>query len=211
MRFVSIDIETTGLDPETCQILQIGAVIEDTVKVPELKNLPRFSCIVEHKLYTGQPFALNLNNWLIQMLASLETAKTKEDRIKIRTSNHIMGAGLVAPALRTWLIANGIPSAESGQVAITVAGKNFGTFDKLFLEKLPGWSAMLQINQRIIDPSIAFMNWQEDEKLPNLDTCLKRANLEGVVTHDAVQDAVDVIRVLRQVTNYYETNLNSGR
>ena len=43
MRIVSIDTETTGLDYDTCQILQVGAVIEDTINVRPLDELPRFS------------------------------------------------------------------------------------------------------------------------------------------------------------------------
>ena len=58
MKYVSIDIETTGLDPETCQILQVGAVIEDTQNLLPLEELPKFNCIVEHPAYTGSPYAL---------------------------------------------------------------------------------------------------------------------------------------------------------
>ena len=32
MRYVSIDIETTGLDRQNDQVLEVGAVIEDTDK-----------------------------------------------------------------------------------------------------------------------------------------------------------------------------------
>lgn len=228
MKFVSIGIETTGLDPETCQILQIGAVIEDTVKILPLIDLPKFSCIIEHPIYTGQPYALNLNNWIMQILASLQTAKTSEERSNIRKANHIMPHGLAARALYEWLKGNGIePTVDSketpapgfggfgermaklktGQIQINVAGKNFGTFDKLFLEKLPSWSSFIQINQRIIDPTVIFTDWLNDERLPNLDTCMSRINISDKVTHDAVQDALDVIRVIREVTNLYENNL----
>ena len=47
------------------------------------------------------------------------------------------------------------------------------------------------------------MHSNEDDSLPNLNTCLKRSNLAGEVTHDAVQDALDVIRVIRSATNNY--------
>ena len=32
MPYVSIDIEPTGLDPDTCQVLEVGAVADDWVK-----------------------------------------------------------------------------------------------------------------------------------------------------------------------------------
>lgn len=206
MKYVSVDIESTGLDPETCQILQVGAVIEDTLNVRSLDDLPKFSCIVEHGLYTGQPFALNMNNWIIQILASLETAN-KEERMAIRKKNHIMGEGLVAKSFHIWLKENGIePNKDSptGQLAINVAGKNFASFDKKFLEKLPSWSNYIQFAQRLADPAILFADWKHDTRLPNLNECMKRGMVPGEVVHDAVKDALDVIRVIRSVTDNYE-------
>ena len=45
--YVSIDIETTGLDPETCQTLEIGAVF-DNWTLP-IRELPTFHCYVVHQ------------------------------------------------------------------------------------------------------------------------------------------------------------------
>ena len=42
-----------------------------------------------------------------------------------------------------------------------------------------------------------FVNWINDRQLPNLSDCKKRANLNGVVSHDAIDDAWDVIQLLR--------------
>lgn len=210
MKYVSIDIETTGLNPEFCQILQVGAVIEDTNNVRSIENLPKFSCLVEHDKFAGQVFALSMNAKILEKLAVMETLD-KERRTEYRKVNHILSESMVAKSMFLWLTANGIlPQNEnlsnSQQIKITAAGKNFGTFDKLFLEKLPAWSMYIQIKQRIIDPSILFANWQEDEALPSLNTCMKRANLTDQVTHDAVQDAIDVIRVIRRATNNYDKN-----
>ena len=206
MRYCSIDIETTCLNPEIGQILQVGAVIENTVTVRPLEELPTFSCIVEHPFYTGQAFALNMNNWIMKILASLET-KDREKRNEIRRVYNILGPGMVPKAFQVWLNAHGFSQTEessSGQTVIDVAGKNFATFDKLFLEKLPGWSSRVQFTQRIIDPAILFMNWKEDVHLPNLNECMRRGKVAGEVTHYAVKDALDVIKVIRGITNDYE-------
>jgi hypothetical protein len=82
-------------------------------------------------------------------------------------------------------------------VSINVAGKNFGTFDKLFLERLPRWKQAIRIRQRIIDPSLLFTDWKVDDSMPSLDTCKIRAKLDGGVTHNAIEDAWDVIQLLR--------------
>ena len=84
------------------------------------------------------------------------------------------------------------------KVHITCAGKNFGTFDKLFLEKLPRWKQVFRIRQRILDPSVLFVDWKNDESLPSLTVCKDRAGLHGLVTHDALEDAWDVVEVLRK-------------
>ena len=71
------------------------------------------------------------------------------------------------------------------------------TFDKLFLERLPRWKQLIKIRQRIIDPSVLYVNWESDSSLPSMSECKVRAGLPGMVTHNAVEDAWDVIELLR--------------
>ena len=61
------------------------------------------------------------------------------------------------------------------------------------MERLPRWKQVFRIRQRIIDPSILFTDWVNDESLPSLSDCKKRAGLSEIVTHNAVEDAWDVI------------------
>jgi len=90
--------------------------------------------------------------------------------------------------------------SKTSPITLNIAGKNFGTFDKLFLEKLPWWQKLIRIRQRIIDPTILYCNWNEDLVLPSLSNCKKRANISGDVAHTATMDAWDVILLLR---NFY--------
>jgi hypothetical protein len=202
MIYVSIDIETTGLDPETCQILQVGAVIEDTRILKQVEDLPRFQCIIEHQSISGSPFALNMNRELLQKIGELERAD-REDRAEIRKKYNIIPLNLVARSIRMWLEANGINGEQSSPVSINVAGKNFASFDKQFLQRLPSWNSLINVRSRIIDPAILCMDWENDSSLPNLDTCMQRSHVEGSVTHDALQDAVDVVRTIRGITRNY--------
>jgi hypothetical protein len=84
-------------------------------------------------------------------------------------------------------------------VHITCAGKNFGTFDKVFLERLPRWQQAIRIRQRILDPSIFFIDWEHDKEMPSLSVCKQRANMGHIVTHNAIEDAWDVVMLLRTV------------
>ena len=131
MKYVSIDIETTGLDPETCQIIQIGAVIEDTLIEKPVDELPRFQCLVEHSQISGSPFALRMNAEILAKLGELERAD-RNDRSEIRKRHNILPPSLVAKSFKMWLAANGFESTDDSPISITAAGKNFATFDKLF-------------------------------------------------------------------------------
>ena len=64
MVYISVDIETTGLDPERNQILSIGAIIEDTTKKLSFEEIPKFNAIVLHHELTGSPRAITMNKEL---------------------------------------------------------------------------------------------------------------------------------------------------
>jgi oligoribonuclease len=202
MKYISIDIETTGLDPETCQILQIGLVIEDTNDPSPIEDLPKLNIIVEHQVYSGQATAISMNSKLFKILGGLQNLN-KEERLEYKKLHNIFPVGTVSKAIHAWLLNNWIETTDTGAISINAAGKNFATFDKLFLEKLPSWSSNIQIKQRVIDPAILLTDWLYDKSMPNLGTCMNRCKLDGEVTHDAVQDAIDVIRVIRSVTDTY--------
>ena len=205
MKYVSIDCEMTGLDAETCQLLELGAIIEDTDNIKQIDEIPKFSCIVEHDHITGQPMGLHMNSRIIGILANMEDLN-KTERAEYRKQHKIIPLGLVASSFHMWLAANGIES-DNSRVVITVAGKNFAGADKKFLDKVPNWSKHIQIRQRIIDPVVMYTDWKTDQVLPNLNKCLERGGLSGEVDHVAVHDAWDVIRAVRRATNDYTRTL----
>ena len=201
MKYVSIDIETTGLNPETCQVLSIGAVIEDTDNIMPIKDLPTFHGVVLSREISGDPYALNMNKDLIESMVYWQTGKDDERYdLERLTGLEFYEKGEIVKAFYNFLLENGFePSGEV--IHLTVAGKNFGTFDLKFLEKLPRWKQYIRVRQRILDPSILYVNWKEDNSLPGLGLCKKRANLPEEVAHDAVEDALDVILLLRKEYN----------
>lgn len=206
MKYVSIDIETTGTDPEKCQVLEVGAVVEDTQLLLPVADLPRFECIVAHPEYTGSAFALNLNSRLIKTLSELEAIEDKGKREAFRLNNNILGPGQVAGEFKKFIDANYTTAADrnpSGSVTITVAGKNFSRFDWEFLVRLPNWTNHINFSRRVIDPGILFTDWSGDHRLPGLGDCMKRAGLDKEVSHRAVEDAMDVVELLRVATKGY--------
>jgi DNA polymerase III epsilon subunit-like protein len=222
MRYISIDVETTGLDPENCQILSIGAVIEDTHLPIPFEDLPKFHAVIKRENVSGSIFALNMNRDLIQAMKDHSEARTDEAKKLVEKS---FGAKFyhedeVVEALYQFCYRNGLvdldPNFLNKQMKIVdgilypilgsnmvktylnCAGKNFAGFDKKFLEKLPRWKQVFSIRSRVLDPGILFVDWINDESVPGLDECKKRAGIDGVVTHNAVEDAMDVVMLLRQ-------------
>jgi len=68
MKYISIDIETTGLNSENNTILSIGAIIEDTTNKLPFEEVPKFNvAILQHQI-TGSPRAITMNKEVIQLI-----------------------------------------------------------------------------------------------------------------------------------------------
>lgn len=179
-KYLSIDTETTGLNPENCQILSIAAVLEDTSKTDiPVEKLPHFHYIFRHEFIQGEPFALNMNKDLIEIIKN-----GKDERLTFKAHFVLQ--------FRNFLVDNNIDPKK-----IKVAGKNFSSFDKRFIDKIMNEDTGIKFHHRVLDVGSVFVDFQNDEWLPTLDECMNRAGVEGVVTHDALEDARDVIRTLR--------------
>lgn len=220
MKYISIDIETTGLNPLTCNTLSIGAIIEDTNNPVPYEELPKFHVAILHEELQGSPFAINMNRDLIETIVQYQTAKDQDEKNDLvqMTGMQFLKLEEITQAFYDFLYENGMVESnliegrhvrnvngkmlpligmKTKPTTITAAGKNFGTFDKLFLEQIPRWNQIVKFRSRIIDPSILFVDWKNDEQLPSLNECKERANISGVVTHNALEDAWDVIQTLR--------------
>lgn len=197
MKYVSIDLETTGLDAETCQILSIGAVIEDTNKRLEFNKIPKFHCTILHRNIKGEPFALNMNREIIKDISDYISGNEEKREALSKEKGIFVTENLVVNHFVSFLEQNGFYFDNQSPIKINVAGKNFATFDKLFLDKLHNWKHAVRVNQRVIDPSIMFTDWKNDEGLPNTNTCLIRAGIDKETSHTAIEDAWDVITLLR--------------
>lgn len=219
MLYVSIDIETSGLDPERNQILSIGAIIEDTNNKLDRDDCPSFYRIITHREITGSPFALTLNHEEIELISAYH-----EKDEKVCDNICFVSEDEVVKDFYDFLWENGMANdysfsitgkpgrkkdndkvfyypefnGKTPYIRINVAGKNFGTFDKLFLEKLPWWQKLIKVRHKILDPGVLFVDWDNDDQIPGLDICKERANIDGVVTHNALDDAWDVIELLRK-------------
>jgi oligoribonuclease len=224
MKYVAIDIETSGLDSERNQILSIGAIIEDTKYPSPFDDIPKFNAIVLQREVTGSPRALMMNKDILNIMSAyLDADMDEKIKIALTSGYAFMEEDKVAQNFFDFLWANGFDykfgrfgrearilhtlnyhgdtplfNGNIKPILINVAGKNFGTFDKLFLQKLPWWKKLIQPAQRIIDPAVLYCDWKEDQELPSLTVCKARAETQGGVRHEAIFDAWDVILLLRK-------------
>lgn len=188
MKYISIDVETSGLNPDESQILEFGAVFEDTGNIRPLEELPRFHCYIknEDNVITGNPYALAMNVDIIK--------KISEDGDNVLFDYDVPGR------FAKWLIEVCGYKSESqyhNVVKINAAGKNFANFDLRFLRRLYNWESSIMVRSRIIDPAFYSTDWLNDESMPTLSTCLKRNGFDAHVAHTAIEDALDVIKLLR--------------
>lgn len=210
MKYVSIDVETTGIDLKNCALLEASFVVEDTEKAAStpVEELPHFTaqfCVPEHACW--QPGALRMHTES-GLLAELEqrgdeyragwrgNPPIRSARLAPRTYAHDRD-GDFGSDLMAWLLCAYVGDAstltyeqirEFAQKKLVAAGKNFNGFDKHFLPS----GLTSRLHYRVIDAGSVFIDWSK-ELPPSLD------DLRGAkVAHRSLEDARDVVRILRR-------------
>lgn len=176
MKFLSLDLETTGVDPKTNQILEIGAILFDTEK--DTKSCPAFDIRIKHPKHKL--------NWH-------ERARQMNDQLyeEIYTLNKTAFAPKKAFALfEKWL-------EDNVHFRVTVCGKNIAGFDIPFLQEA-GFPTRKWFDSRVIDPAILFWKPSMDEYLPGSSEMYRRAGINQSVSHRALDDAAQVGRIVWQ-------------
>lgn len=183
MRYVSIDIETLGFDWDCCDVIEFGAVVCDTRdNSTELANLPTYHAYVvkSDDNYCGESFAMAMHSKILKRIATREKGF------------QYIPYDMLGNCFATWLDLQGLDAKK-----LIVAGKNFFGFDARFLEMLPNFDDHVKFFHRAIDPCNWFMR-ADDEFPPSLQTCLERAGINKTVNHTAVEDALDVVQLVRK-------------
>jgi len=231
MKYLSIDIETTGLDKDKNQIVEIGAVLDELGSDTLIEDLPKFRAVLIHEEMTIGAYCANLHRDLWpEILAAkhlmkdfgwdngllmayrlpdgggIEPLRDNFVSDHLRYNDDSKETAYVRPFrfediffswLKCALLNNGesrIRNAE--KITINVAGKNAGSFDIPFIENLPNWQGMIRFRRRVFDPASHYAR-PGDKCLPDLQECLNRAGIDSTVAHTAVDDALDVVRLIR--------------
>lgn len=187
MQYLSIDLETTGLDPKKHNIIEFAAVLTNTKSKTLVANEPYFHCYVAPPEggYVGSPVALGMNGEIFKIIGELlKTPAPYRNEL-------VLSPEKVSFAFKKWLEIYKIDLNKH----LTCAGKNFASFDKQFIENcLPGFP---KIHHRCIDPAMFYLD-ENDIEIPNTEKCLMRAGLVINITHRALDDARNVIELIRK-------------
>jgi hypothetical protein len=199
--YLSVDLETTGLEGPLDQIVEFGAVLE-TFDRP-VDQLPVFHTYIDNGRLTGNAYALSMHPTILRRIATKEKGYSylKPDE--------------VGPALKEFLAATGFwvsPIQEGTKTVpvpkpkITPAGKNFGAFDLDFIRhQLPTLFDSVSFHYRILDTGNLYFDVRCDKCIPDTKVCIERAinicknlgfvhkGLDATVAHTAVEDARQII------------------
>lgn len=193
MKYVSIDIETLGLEPKLHDIIEFGAVYDDLNNPLPLDQLPQFHAYFKKSCYRGDAYALSMHAEIFRKIA------------KPAEGDPVMPLGALMYSLHNWLAKIHYPFDEKKKTYfVNVAGKNAAGFDIPFLkEQIPGpWPGenydKIYFKHRVIDVASHFFDIETDDGLPDMKTCLERVGIGGDAKHTAVEDALLVVQLVRK-------------
>lgn len=167
--YVSIDIETTGLDRQRAHVLQLAAVYDNG---KDLGDLPTFNQTILWPYITyGEPYALRLNQELL--------FKTDEVASSILHAHTNFGF---------WL------HQVQPDGKLTAAGKNVQGFDFPILQNPVNGFDLRRFLHRALDPGSMYAD--QFDHVPSLDEINKLTG-RSAVSHDALEDAWDVVYAIR--------------
>lgn len=179
--WLSIDVETTGLNLEKSQILQLAAVWDDGSQ--SISDLRRFNVIIDNGPLTyGEPYALQLNNALLRKISTDVISTTYHEGATMYIVN-------ARRAFYAW-----VNNLNAGK-AIFIGGKNVAGFDVPILNNNGFHTALFK--HRVIDPGSMYLkDFGQPANLTQINELIGNAP----VTHDALQDCIDVILAVRHKT-----------
>jgi oligoribonuclease (3'-5' exoribonuclease) len=202
MRIFSIDIETTGLDSRIHSMVEIAIVSVDLYNEQAPEYLFHRYIIPENLTWTI--YCLNMHRYLLEKLIT-NTIPIDKGMLEVGSKMPYdvpcqIPLITVFSEIKQWLF-DTVKYIKDGKVANMIpAGKNFANFDLRFIERLPTYHNIFK--HRTLDP-VSLYTMSGDEVPPELKVCKERAIALGCdfttskVSHTAVDDARDVVKLLR--------------
>jgi hypothetical protein len=216
MKYVSIDVETTGLNPVMDSVLEFAAVYDCISRDPErckITDLPSLRILVVPESLRCSAYVAKLHYRLWEEMELADRNQLNDegwydkdpgDRNPLNQWNFVSRPEYVCKLFCEWLdLFEAFYGTDEGDAIhtgarkVNAAGKNFSAFDLPFIQNLPNWdSVAVSFRRRVMDPALAF--WHPgDESLPDLKLCMKRAGYGEFAVHTALGDARAVACLVR--------------
>lgn len=204
--YLSLDLETTGLDTKKSQILQIGWVLDDGVS--PVSKLKRGTCLIENRqINYGENFAIGMNSWIFQELMKKDPATRKYPTKDLFKGLFELFAAIEEAA--TLAAQFDVAEGRKGIKKVQLAGKNVAPFDwPIVLNNLKTDEANLTtmelyeecvrkskyVDHRFIDVGgLFFEEFGKNPGFSDITKLMKRSE----ITHDALGDALEVVIAIR--------------
>lgn len=180
-----LDLETTGLDPNYNEIIQIGAILLDE----KMRELGEFDRLVKPS-FPMRGINKGYNTYLRSEISVEELRKQEPIESVIED-------------LQTWLLSKGVNLSKPGEIALL--GQNI-KFDYSFLEKAyEKCSLFFPFDYHAIDVSSIYTSifLANEDVLPEKVTlhCITSDfNIENIQAHNALADARATLEVFKLMT-----------
>lgn len=208
LKYISLDIETTGLDPDRHQVLEIG-LQPDNLELDEIPlHLATRIVIVRNNLYI-ETHLCEMHQELIKEIDEQRARLEDDDGYVVEISEEGITTVYTWPEkLQDALLDTFGRYHNSGEYQekfstkggkFVLAGKNIQVFDLPFiLQTIPMYYDQIsaRIHRRVLDPGPMYTE-SFDELPPSLDECADRAGLKEVSDHTAISDARLVCKLIR--------------
>jgi DNA polymerase III epsilon subunit-like protein len=184
MKYVSIDIETLGLNIDA-PIIEVACVFVNNGKI--IGEEQTYVC---HDKYDNcEPYAMAMHPETLRIISDGPTAEGVQ---------HINWLDIT---IRDWLIRHDFnPDVDK----VVFAGKNAAGFDIPMLEKqCKAFKKNCRPHHRVLDPGPMFTK-RGDYASPNLPTILEEQQLAGQVSHTALDDARAVVAAVERFFDLQE-------
>ncbi len=173
--YISIDIETTGLDRQKSHVLQLAAVYDNG---KDVGDLPTFDRVIKWPVIShGEEYAMNLNRGLLRMAYQTDPLNDRVTFIENVRLDFEKWLDQVQPLGRFTAARKNIQGLEMPILVIPVNRFN-----------------MRRFLHRSLDPGSMYTDeFDHIHTLTELNTVTGRQ----AVTHDALNDAWDVVYAIR--------------
>ena len=187
MKYVCIATTTTGPSPHKNDILEVTAIVEDTKNQVGVEHCPRLRFWIDKDYYKGHPATLAAQSEVFKKICKFRSKNSKflitPDEVTINFTKFLQ------PHFSTH---------AKFEIPIPVAGFQFATHTRLFLEKFPNFKN-IPFNLNVIELSNFFMDWN-DSRPPSFGDCVKRSKIQSTAETNLFNSrlmAQDIIKMLR--------------